>query len=65
MSRFLRYANRFLYSHIALYNFLNQVSRFTQCDVCAAIKEARMRTLDPGVRKWLQKILDKHAELVM
>ncbi len=40
-------------------------TRFTTCDVCSAIREARMRTLDPTVRKWLAHVLEKHSELVM
>ncbi len=40
-----------------------QESRFSKCDVCAAIKEGRERTLDTTVRKWLGEILDKHITL--
>lgn len=42
-----------------------QENRFTTCDVCSAIREARMRTLDPAVRKWLTHVMEKHSELVM
>lgn len=31
--------------------------------MCAAIKEARERTLDTEVRKWLGEIMDKHIQL--
>lgn len=42
-----------------------QENRFTSCDVCSAIREARMRTMDPVVRKWLTQVMEKHSELVM
>ena len=38
-------------------------TRFSRCDVCAAIKEGRERTLDTVVRKWLSVIMEKHIEL--
>ncbi len=41
----------------------SQESRFSKCDVCAAIKEARERTLNSTVRGWLTEILDKHIQL--
>ena len=40
-------------------------NHFTSCDVFSAIKEAQMRTLDSLARKWLTRIMDTHAELVM
>lgn len=33
------------------------------CDVCAAIKDARERTLDSNVRNWLTEIMEKHVKL--
>ena len=48
-------------AHVVL--LLNQESRFSKCDVCAAIKEGRERTLNPVVRKWLGTIMSKHIAL--
>lgn len=41
----------------------SQESRFSTCDVCAAIREARECTLNRDVKKWLQKVLEKHMQL--
>ena len=40
-----------------------QENRFSKCDVCAAIKQARERTLNSEVRKWLTEVMDKHMQL--
>ena len=48
-------------SYIAMYD--SQESRFSTCDVCAAIREARECTLNPNVKKWLQKLMEKHMQL--
>ena len=42
-----------------IYVFVMQENRFTKCNVCASIKEARERTLNPG----LSDIMEKHMEL--
>lgn len=33
------------------------------CDVCAAIKDARERTLNSNVRRWLTDVMEKHVKL--
>lgn len=45
------------------YSNLLQVSRFSKCDICAAVKEARERTLNHDVRQWLTRIMEKHMQL--
>lgn len=40
-----------------------QENRFSTCDVCAAIREARERTLNPEVRKWIGQLMEKHMQL--
>ena len=40
-----------------------QESRFSMCDICAAIKEARERTLNGDVRRWLTEVMEKHVKL--
>lgn len=40
-----------------------QENRFSTCDVCAAIREARERTLNPSVREWIGRLLEKHMQL--
>ena len=42
---------------------LTQESRFSTCDVCAAIHKARKCTLDTNIKKWLQKLMEKHMQL--
>lgn len=42
---------------------LFQENRFSTCDVCAAIREGRERTLNPEVRKWIGQLMEKHMQL--
>ncbi len=45
------------------YNVIIQENRFSKCNVCAAIKEARERTLNPDVRNWLTALMEQHMKL--
>ncbi len=65
MSAFCRVPCTCTYSYAQCLLYCFQENRFTTCDVCSAIREARMRTLDPAVRKWLTHVLETHSELVM
>lgn len=51
------------YIYIASYAVSTKESRFSMCDVCAGIKEARERTLNPMIRKWLTEIMEEHVKL--
>ena len=48
---------------LLLHTTLLSGDRFTHCDICSAVKEARSRTTDPQTRQWLSKILHEHLDL--